>query len=155
MSPTYAANTEVSSERSRAEIERTLMRYGAQGFGYMSEPHRAMIAFHKDGRQVRFVIALPDRNSREFTLTPTGKVATASAAENKYEQAVRQRWRALALVVKAKLEAVEAGIAEFDQEFFAHTVLPNGKTVYEQMADDVVRAIESGGPVRLSLESGS
>jgi len=37
----------------------------------------------------------------------------------------------------------------------AHTVLPNGKTVYEQMADDVVRAIQSGGPVRLSLEGGS
>lgn len=29
--PTYAANTEVSSDRSRSEIERTLKRYGAPG----------------------------------------------------------------------------------------------------------------------------
>ena len=30
----YAANTEVGSERSRAEIERTLTRYGATSFMY-------------------------------------------------------------------------------------------------------------------------
>lgn len=30
----YAATTEVTSEKSRAEIERTVSRYGATGFMY-------------------------------------------------------------------------------------------------------------------------
>jgi len=152
MTGTYAAKTEVTSERSRSEIERTLGRYGASHFGYMTEPGRAMVAFRKDDRQVRFVVPLPDRGSREFTLTPTGKRASDTAAEAKYEQAIRQRWRALALVVKAKLEAVEAGIAEFDQEFYAYTVLPSGRTVYEETADQVAVMIQSGMPGRLMLE---
>jgi len=152
MTGTYAAKTEVTSERSRSEIERTLGRYGASHFGYMTAPGRAMVAFQKDDRQVRFIVPLPDRGSREFTLTPTGKRASDTAAEAKYEQAIRQRWRALALVVKAKLEAVEAGIAEFDQEFYAYTVLPSGRTVYEETADQVAVMIQSGMPGRLMLE---
>jgi hypothetical protein len=34
-------------------------------------------------------------------------------------------------VIKTKLEAVESGITEFEAEFYAHTVLPGGQTVYE------------------------
>ena len=151
--PTYAAKTDVTSDRSRTEIERTLGRYGATHFGYMTEPGRAMIAFRKDERQVRFIVPLPDRASHDFTRTPTGKVASESAAHNAYEQAIRQRWRALALVVKAKLEAVEAGIAEFDQEFYAYTVLPSGRTVYEETAEQVAVMIRSGMPGRLMLEA--
>ena len=41
----------------------------------------------------------------------------------------RQRWRALNLAIKAKLEAVESGIVTFDQEFLAHIVGPSGQTV--------------------------
>lgn len=151
---TYAAKTDVPSDRSRVEIERTLARYGATHFGYMTEPGRAVVAFRKDGRQVRFVIPLPDRADRAFTRTPTGRQASPSAAENAYEQAIRQRWRALHLVVKAKLEAVESGIAEFDQEFYAYTVLPNGRTVYEETSEQVAVAIETGLPGRLMLEGG-
>jgi hypothetical protein len=44
-------------------------------------------------------------------------------------QATRQRWRALALVIKAKLEVVESGISIFEDEFMANIVLPGGDTV--------------------------
>lgn len=151
---TYAAKTDVTSERSRAEIEKTLGRYGATHFAYMSEPGAARVAFQKDGRQVRFTIPLPDPTAREFTHHSRG-VRTAAARESMYEQACRQRWRALALVVKAKLEAVEAGISEFDQEFYAHTVLPSGRTVYEETSAQVAEMIETGMPGRLMLEGGA
>lgn len=147
----YAARTEVGSEKSRAEIERTLTRYGATHFAYMTAPGQAVVAFRYGARQVRFVIPLPDRAAAEFTRTPTGKVATATAAESKYEQAIRQRWRALALVVKAKLEAVESGIASFEEEFFAYTVLPSGRTVFEDVGAAVDAAIDTGMPTRLML----
>ncbi|QDG90680.1 hypothetical protein [Pseudarthrobacter sp. NIBRBAC000502770] len=141
----YASETTVDSSRSRAEIERTLSRYGATAFSYGWEAGRAAIAFVADGRQIRFVLPLPDKNLREFTHTPsTKRPRTPQQVEAEYEKAVRQRWRALALVVKAKLEAVNAGIVTFEQEFYAHTVLPNGRTVYEHTHEVVENAYLTG-----------
>ena len=40
MAGRYAAQTEVSSDRSRAEIERTLRKYGATAFAYGWEGNR-------------------------------------------------------------------------------------------------------------------
>jgi hypothetical protein len=46
----------------------------------------------------------------------------------------RQRWRALYLVVRAKIEAVEAGLAIFEEEFLAFIVVPGlNKTIGEIM----------------------
>lgn len=52
----------------------------------------------------------------------------AHAAES-LAQVKRQRWRALLLVVKAKLEAIEAGISTLEHEFLANVVLPGGSTI--------------------------
>ena len=150
---TYASKTEVTADRSRTEIEKTLTRYGATHFGYLSEPGKAMVAFQKDGRNIRFTITIPDVT--EFSRTPTGRNAIPSAQKTAHEQAIRQRWRALLLVVKAKLEAVESGIAEFDQEFLPYLVLPTGRTVYEETAEQVVAMIETGRPAPLMLTAGS
>jgi hypothetical protein len=134
----YAEKTDVSSAQSRIELERILERYGAEQFAYMSRPGQAVVAFVHLDRQVRFVLPLPDRNDRRFTHTPDrGLVRSADAAAREYEQAVRQRWRALCLVVKAKLEAVDAGITTFDEEFLANLVLPGGASVYESIAEDI------------------
>jgi len=150
---TYAAKTEVSSQKSRAEIEHILERYGANSFAYAAQSDKAMIGFEKSGRTVRFIIPLPDRTSREFTHHERGaRTETAHAAL--YEQAVKQRWRAMALMVKAKLEGVESGIVTFEQEFLAHTVLPNGKTVFEETAAGIERAYIEGH-VRPLLQVGA
>lgn len=139
MSPTYASSTDVSSDRSRAEIERTLQRYGATSFAYGWGDGQAMIGFVAYNRQIRFILPMPDRNARVFTHTPARhQRRTEAQIAQAYEQAVRQRWRALALVIKAKLEAVEAGIVTFENEFAMHMVLPDGRTV----ADHVTPAIE-------------
>lgn len=132
--PKYAADTSVSSETSRAEIERTLRRYGADEFAYMTSRTHAMVGFVANGRQIRFKLEMPDPNDHEFTYTPERRLQRSPAqAEAAWEQSCRQRWRALALVIKAKLEAVEAGITEFDDEFLAHIMLPNGRTVGENL----------------------
>lgn len=141
--PKYAASTEVSSDRSRAEIEKTLTRYGARQFMYGWDEDRAIIGFVLRGRQVRFILPLPARDSKEFTRTPTGRARAANQIREAYEQAVRQRWRALALVIKAKLEAVESGIVTFDAEFLAQLVLPNGQTVGDHAVPEVARAYET------------
>lgn len=141
----YAETTSVDSSTSRAEIERTLARYGAGSFAYGWDADRAMVGFTMAGRQVRFLLPLPDRGAREFTHTPArGERRSADSAEKAYEQAVRQRSRALALVVKAKLEAVAAGITMFEAEFLAHVVLPAGSTVGEWAGLQIEQAYSTG-----------
>lgn len=141
----YAAQTSVDSSTSRAEIERTLTRYGADRFIYGWEEERAVVGFTMKDRQVRFYLPLPDRNSRKFTHTEhQGKLRSPASQAKAYEQAVRQRWRALALVIKAKLEAVESGITEFEDEFMAHITLPDGRSVGDFMKPQIERAYLSG-----------
>lgn len=51
MSGRFARDTDVSVEKSRAEIERILLRYGASRFAYYSDEHGAKIAFSAKGRR--------------------------------------------------------------------------------------------------------
>ena len=140
----YAENTSVSSEQSRAEIERTLQRYGATGFMYGWQGATAIVAFEMHGRRIRFNLPLPDRDSEEFWKTPGRKLDRShSQALATWEQACRQRWRALGLCIKAKLEACEAKITEFESEFMAHIVLPNGSTVGDWMQPQIAKAYET------------
>lgn len=135
---TYAADTSVSVEKSRAEIERTVQRWGAEQFMYGWDQSNAVVGFRMQNRQLRFVLAMPDRQAREFLFTPARmNRRTDAQAHEAWEQACRQRWRALNLVIKAKLEAVESGISTFDNEFLAQIMLPNGRTVGEQIGDDI------------------
>lgn len=155
----YAANTEVSSIKSRLEIEQTLTRYGADQFIYGTSDERAVVGFRMKGRQIKFIITLPSKADKAFTTYKRGHTIwarTESAAAEAYEQAVRQRWRALALVVKAKLEAVTAGISVFEDEFMAHIVLPSGQTVGEVMRPQIALAYERGDmPPLLGYSGGS
>lgn len=145
--PTYAKETDVSSDRSRAEIERTLSRYGATGFAYGWDAGRVMVAFQAHGRRVRFVLALPKpedfliiRNAKGYAVRRRTPVQARAACD----QAVRQRWRALLLSIKAKLESVEAGIETFEESFMAQIVLPDGSTVADRVMPQIESAYQGG-----------
>ena len=111
---------------------------------YGWEASRAVIGFRYSGKMVRFILALPIPDSDAFILTPTGKRRTATAAEKVYQQAVRQRWRALTLIVKAKLEAIETGITTFEEEFLSYIVLPDNSTVGETMLPQLEDTYRTG-----------
>lgn len=149
----YASATSVSVAKSKAEIEALLSRYGAdqfvQGWDQPKDPGegaRAVIGFRVDARQIRFELPLPRKDAEEFWRTPAGRRRrNAADADLAWEQAQRQRWRALALVIKAKLEAVETGITTFEQEFLAHIVIPgSGKTVGQWIAPQIESAYVHG-----------
>ena len=143
----YAANTNVSSELSRLEIERTLIRYGADNFAYATQKGRAFIGFTMNDRQIKFILPLPE--IEEFSLTPTGRERSENSKYEAWEQACRQRWRALNLVIKAKLEAVECGISIFDDEFMANIVLPSGETVGDFMRPQIEQTYLTGYPPKM------
>jgi hypothetical protein len=143
----YASKTSVSSEKSKQEIEKILTRYGAEEFLYGVRPDCAIVAFKMMGRNVRFNLPLPNRHSAEFTSYKRGQwdyERTADAANKLYEQSIRQKWRALALVIKAKLEAVESEITDFEDEFLAHIVLPGGQTMGQIAKPQIQIAYDTG-----------
>lgn len=139
----YAAKTEVSTDKSRSEIEQTLRRYGADQFVYGWQEGGAVIGFRAHGRQVKFMLPLPKQEEKRFTHSARGP-RNSTVATAAWEQACRQSWRALALVIKAKLEAVEAGITVFEDEFLAHIILPNGQQVGQWLKPQLAVAYEQG-----------
>ncbi len=153
----YAENTKVSKTRSLQEIQDTLKRYGADGFQFGIEGSRAMIGFKLKVRIVRMQLIMPDPEAKEFWATPKGQTRKDSAAEAVWKQACKQKWRALALVVKSKLESMESGIETFDEAFFAHIVIPGkdarGMTIGESMIPQLSQALE-GGPMLKLLPGG-
>ena len=139
----YASQTSVSSEKSRAEIEATLTRYGATGFMYGWADQSAVVMFQMADRRVKFLLPLPDRET--FKRTPGGRRERDMDGQMAaLDQAVRQRWRALLLIIKAKLEAVESQITEFEDEFMAHIVMPDGRTVSEHVRPSIATAYKTG-----------
>lgn len=142
---TYAKDTGVSIDKSKAEIERDLSRYGGEGFGYWVEPRGAIVQFRMRDKLIKMTLRLPDKNSEEFTLTPSRKwQRTSDDAYKAWEQACRQKWRALALVVKAKLEAIEAGISTLEEEFLPFIVLPDGQRVGDVLLPQIEQAYLTG-----------
>ena len=118
----YADRTKVPVIQTRSEIETLLVKYGADQFVYANAPDRAVIGFTMQDRQVRFYLPLG-------TLKP---------------QQARQRWRALLLVIKAKLESIESGIEEFEEAFLGQIILPDGKQVAEWAKPQLEAAYKSG-----------
>ena len=154
----YAKGTTGSAEKSRLEIERTLQRYEADAFGYATTRNEAEIKFSWEGKVVRLSLLLPDLESDEFQLTPTRLERHENASRAEWEKACRQRWRVLALVIKAKLEGIVAGITTFEEEFMAFLVLPDNRTVGDFMLPQIEAAYTSGDmPPMLTAgkESGS
>jgi hypothetical protein len=138
----YAERTSVPVDRSKAEIESILKRYGAAEFGYATRGNKAAVMFSANNKHLRFVLPLPDMT--EFTRSPRGRTRRSTVATEEHAREIRRRWRALALEIKAKLEAVQTGIAIFEQEFLAQIVLPNGHTVAETILPGIEEAYRTG-----------
>ena len=126
MTARFAARTRVPVEKTKAEIERLVKRYGAKGFASGWQGDAARIEFVAHNRHIRFTVMVPQA-----------------------EQAARQKWRALLLLVKAKLEAVDAKIATFEEAFVGDIVMPDGKTVWEAAREPIKLAYDTGKPVAL------
>ncbi len=152
----YARDTNVSVIRTRNEIERTLERYGADAFAYAAQGNMATVIFAMENRRIRFVLELPDPEEFRYTNHRVPRERTERQQQESYEQACRQKWRALLLVIKAKLEAVSAGISTVEAEFLANIVLPDNATTGEWMIPQIDETYRTGEmPPMLPAASGS
>lgn len=154
--PIFAADTEVPVDRSRAAIERLLAQYQCRKFssGIDHERGRAALQFELGNRLLRFEVQWPTSLGALAADDPWRKrwQTTRSRDVGRFlAQIERQRWRAMHLVIKAKLEAVSSGVATFDEEFLPYIVLPNQQTVAQTMVPLIEQAYQSGQMPRLPL----
>lgn len=122
----FAAYTKITVDQTRLDIERMLKKYGASKFAYFTETDRAVVAFEANERRMRFDLPLPAGESE------------------KEERVKREKWRALLLSIKAKLESIESKIETFEEAFLAHVVMPDGRTVAEHTRLRIASSYESG-----------
>ncbi len=122
----YAEGTDVSAERSRAELETMLRKHGATEFGTYATEKETIFQCRIKGVMLRNVIQFP--TAGDIQRGPRDKPADV---ERKREAELRRRWRALVLVTKAKLEIVASGGSSIEREFMAELLLPNGQTLGE------------------------
>lgn len=128
----YAKRTKVPVEQTRVEIERLVAGAGATAFAYASNSEKAQIQFELRERTIRFVLPLP--NIRQARAACRGN----QKPSNKLDQLVRERWRALKLTIKAKLESIDLKIEQFDEAFLSQIVDPtSGRTVYETINSQI------------------
>lgn len=134
----FAERTSVSVERSRAEIESVLYRYGCEAFSYGYNGHSAQIHFKTNDRIIRFILPLPPKeNFKKREIRGRWQSCSPEQQLSMWEQACREKWRALCLAIKAKLECVTSKISSFEDEFLAHVVDP----VTNQTIGELVRPI--------------
>jgi len=150
MTPPYAQGTNVPLERSKAELERILIKYGATRSISGWDQGQIVIGFEMQRRQVKMSMPIPSKDDPAICMTPSGKYRRSDAqVMGEWQAAIRQRWRALVLIIKAKLEAVDAGVVTFEEEFLGQLVLPQagGRTVSELIVphlDNLPRALTAG-----------
>lgn len=126
----YANKTKVPANQTRNEIETLLTKAGASGFIYGSVAEKAMVGFEMQGWRLRFMLPMPHK--------------TRSMNDNQVAAETRRRWRALLLVLKAKLEAVNSGIVEFQREFLPFIVVRGNETVGDQIVPNLGATLAAG-----------
>jgi len=138
----YAEGTTVPVEKTRVEIERVLTKHGANQLGIVSDTERgaAMVLFSMAERQVRMRVPLPRLEEAR-----RGRGASNRDRQiHRWEQASRERWRAVLLLVRAKLELIELGLSTIEREFLADIALPNGQTVGDLLHVQLEEAYATG-----------
>ena len=105
---TYAQDTNVSVDKSTADVKKMLKALGAD---------RIAVIESSDGNFLAF-----QHGSVAYKLTQP-KLDIPRKSE---EQCDRAAWRAIVLLVKAKKVAIDQGITTLEREFFSDTMLPDG-----------------------------
>lgn len=138
----YAEDTTVTVAGSKQEIGRILSRYGAGAPMIHETDTLHTIVFQHEGRMIRMRLPLPAPVGKiERFYSPTRR-RQLMQERLKQQKEVRRRYRALVLVLKAKLEAIASGIATVDEEFLSQIVTRSGQTVGEVVGAQMTRVLE-------------
>lgn len=130
----YAEKTSVSVEASQAEIQKVLRKYGASAFAI--DWNNPSIMFEIQHRTIRLSIPLPSKKALEFT--ETHRKRNVNQIDITYEQVIRQRWRSLLLMIKAKLEAIDNEITTLEQEFLPYLIIRDDQGKMRSVSEVII-----------------
>lgn len=119
------SQTTVPVGRSKENIEDLLLHVGATGFRWLSQlkDQRDVLdaAIEWNGRTVAFRLTISYEDDRER----------------------KQRLRALYWYLKTKVEAVQFGLVDLEQEFLPYLLTDNDQTIYERLGVSKLPLLEA------------
>lgn len=145
----FAKGTKVGVEKTRFEIEMLLKKHGATAFFSSSDDTRgvALFGFRLADRLFRFEVRVPLATQAPSVPKHGPRLTPSQVAARVDEWVVaeeRRRWRVQLLCVKAKLETIATGETTVEREFLADMVMPNNKTVGQQVIPMLAKAYATG-----------
>ncbi len=133
----YAEGTQIPISRSHDAIHAELKRVGADQIGVMEGADRAYMVF-----KVRDVLY-------RITTGPAKPKSRSTRSDPAVEQ--RRQWRAIVLLVKAKVVSITEGISTVEREFLSDAVMPDGSVLAEHSQRLIAGAYKDNGPPQLLL----
>lgn len=125
------AHTSVGAGRTKEQIESLLKKVGAVGFRWDSELPEMRASENACGfEQLSAMIRWHGRN-----------LAFRLRIEYVEERQQRQNLRALYWYLKAKIEAIEFGIVDLEQEFMPYMLAASGQTLYDELGGASMRLL--------------
>ncbi len=139
----YAEGTNVSLEKSQADIKKELLKRGATAIMFHDDYKRRfrVLGFQlENAAQFLVFVPMPDENAISPRF-PSGKLRPATNLASQQENELARLHRSLFILVKAKLVAIDDKITTLEREFFADRVIvaDDGRqiTVYEWYAPQI------------------
>lgn len=141
MSPTrrrFAEGTDVPVERSQAELAGILRKHGVLRQAWASAPEGDTLQFELEGHQYRLRIERFDAEGLHAQWELDGRPPTTLKylpSDTQVQAEWRRRWRAIVLLLKAKLEFAEGDQSTVVRELMPYALLRDGRTLEEAITD--------------------
>ncbi len=109
--------TAVAVERSEEQIKKLLRKFSVQAMRFTSYPSYATLEFVRKDKEGKLV---------SYRIRVIPKVAKyARNPPRELDQAERQVWRVVYWWLKSKIEAIDFGLVEFEDDFLPYLLLTN------------------------------
>ncbi len=120
-------DTSVPAAKSKEQIEALLKKFAVQAVRFTSFPSYALLEFvrkEKDGRLVPYRVVIKPR-VKQF----------ARNATRELDQSERQVWRVAYWWLKSKIEAIDFGLVEFEQDFLPYMLVADNQGRSQTVSD--------------------
>ena len=146
MNSNYVRGASLSCSSLQMDIKQMLDGAGAHDCRITSEHGNGAVTFGFGDHQFRLVVPHPEPTDPPRVPRHQPARRNINGQEHPADlEAARHSWRQLSLLIKAKLEAVAAGIVTFDAEFLGYMLMPGGGTVFQAAAPETALFLRHGG----------
>jgi len=132
MTRTAYEETSVSVETSQAQIRKLLQKFGVERMRYTSLPSEALLEF----------VRMDKGKAIPYRITIRPKLKYGRNVDKDLDRAERQVWRVVMWWLKAKLEAIEFGLLEFEREMLPFMLISDSQGHTSTVGDVLPKHLE-------------